>query len=495
VPIQRTVRRGAPRRVDGNTFAPPTSLGVAQRALVPMVSIPRATNPRRFGSRFCAVTALGAILSICAPAGAQTDADHVRSSAAVELTWTQEGSPSVFQRFDIVVDSVRRGLIGVACRPVDGDSECEVPLPGMPPGTHTVELIAVTPQGESSPSQPLQIVIEPSVLLHGSVAPAGVARNASSASSMACADQRCFAVSVLSQGAGVIDRLAALPDGRVLLVRNAREVLVLGDRNVAVAYTARSDSRRDESIADIAVDPAFADTHLVYLAVVTRDATGARSVRVVRSREVGGQLGEQTTIVPDVRVGVDASTPLALDRGGHVYLSLPGGGSTTRDPYEGAVLAFTADGNAAGALLGSPVLARVANRPAAIVPNPAAEDIWVVEAEQTLSRALRVVRRATSGIQTFTVGTGAADTGDNAVRAVAFTSVNEGMLAMAQNGLVLFALSRDLGTISRIVPLPLGDLRPTAIAATTTGDLIVAAVDATDQRRSTVLRLSPVADQ
>jgi hypothetical protein len=395
-----------------------------------------------------------------------------------KIGWTQVGD-TAGMRFDIFVDSNRSTLTGATCAASQGQSDCSAPLPTMTAGQHSLELVAITATGvESSHSSALVVMKSASSTDSLTVVsqPAATDARAGAIPARACAGDACFTISTIANGAGRIDRVASLPDGRILILRGGREILLLDRVGVLPAYDLARDDPRAAAIADLALDPAYQQTKLLYAAVLTRDIERT-TVRIVRLREVAGRFGEAATIVPDLPVARDGVPALAVTSDQRLYLAMPGRASARgRDPYEGVVLAFTTDGQAAGTTAGSPVLSVGTARPGAIAAD--GKQLLIGAIDLPLAAASRLLTiDAAKGVTATAVGDAATST-DIGLRAVTFADPQHGVLITATPpSLELFTLAANGNVVFMREPLALGRLEPSAVAIAGSGDILVAASD------------------
>jgi Glucose / Sorbosone dehydrogenase len=413
--------------------------------------------------------------------------------APQRLAWTQQSAGHDL-RYKIFIDGQAATLAEVSC--VDGPdaTDCSAPLPDMAPGLHTVAISVVDTFGnESVQSQGLSVTVAaPAVtqsMLVGSTpaaspssrAAADSARATESVPSRACGGQDCYTVSLIARGEGAISRLEALGDGRVLMLRDGSDVLLLRDGIVSAAYQLHRDDPRSSAIADIAVDPDFGRNHFVYLAVVTTSADASR-VRLVRVRETADRLAEAATIVPDLPIAHDVLPRLTVAQDRHVYLAIPvATDGSARQPYDGSILAFTDDGRSLGAAVGSPVLTRGPEAPATLERGAAAQ-VWI----GAVADGLQLFRLSADGSLATARAVDAADAG---VVGLAFDRPDHGVLiAATSHALIEFQLSPD-GVAFATRRIDLGGLEATALTIPTAGEVVVAARDAANPQSVTLLSL------
>jgi hypothetical protein len=162
---------------------------------------------------------------------------------------------------------------------------------------------------------------------------------------------------------GTISAMAALDNGRLLIIENRRDIHVIsGDgREVRLAFGSDRPERRRVALA---VDPAFARNHFVYLGLIEAGSRGDE-FSVMRFRELNDSLGEGAVVVGGLPVRGNRDPAFAVDGKGRIYVALPS--DDTRDhPYAQAILRFAADGSADGSREFSPVLTRGLAEPVAL---------------------------------------------------------------------------------------------------------------------------------
>src|SRR5262245_52120416 len=210
-----------------------------------------------------------------------------------------------------------------------------------------------------------------------------------------------FTVDVVATNLEIPWSLAFAPDGRLFFTERTGRVRIvdLTARTMATALTL-DDSLRDGEAGTLGLtlDPSFASTRLVYLYYTAR--TGGNSVnRVVRYREVGGQLGERVVLLdnmpasgthdggrirfgPDgllyITAGDSASSPLAQDvtsLAGKI-LRINRDGTTPRDnPFS------------------SPVYSYGHRNPQGIDWHPVTGDLWESEHGNTGNDEINLIER------------------------------------------------------------------------------------------------------
>jgi hypothetical protein len=243
------------------------------------------------------------------------------------------------------VDNAANALTELQCAdtPADGGYACSARLPSMAPGRHVLEMTSLRSGVESARSAPLVVTR----LASASAFARGDAMAATTASDSAlgrCAPNAsaCGGIDLVAGGLGEISALAALPDGRLLLVENdtAARVVEAGSLLPEPALDLDEPATR---IAGLAVDQAFARSHLIFVATIQPGSAGDGELTVTRYREVANTLGEGAVILSGVRTAATGQVPLAVDGDGLLYVAVPG--SVTGESLRGgAILRLTSDG-------------------------------------------------------------------------------------------------------------------------------------------------------
>jgi len=151
--------------------------------------------------------------------------------------------------------------------------------------------------------------------------------------------QVCPTVTALGTVLGAVSALAALPDGRVLVVEDGRRIRLARAGAVDEAPAAQV-SQAAARISALALDPRFAATHLV-LVGETRTTERGRLLDVVRYRELNGILGEPAVVVVGLRLEGSGDVHLAMDEQGDIFVASPG----PTPAVAGSLLRFGIDGS------------------------------------------------------------------------------------------------------------------------------------------------------
>lgn len=168
--------------------------------------------------------------------------------------------------------------------------------------------------------------------------------------------------------------MAALPDGRFLLVQDDRVVTIAdaAGRGVGLPVDEVDPGTR---VSAVAVDPRFPSTRVVLIGETTVGPGGQATFAIRRYRELGGVLGEGATIVTGLPVVRQGNPAIGLDAAGFVYVALP----ASSPDAEGSILRFSIDGSVPPSNpLGRPEMAAGPSRPVALI-TPAAGELWALD--------------------------------------------------------------------------------------------------------------------
>jgi hypothetical protein len=173
----------------------------------------------------------------------------------------------------------------------------------------------------------------------------------------------CFRIRPISTDLLTPTSLAATADGRVILIEEHRRLRVVADGSLSPRAALAVDSA-EESLAEVAIDPAFASKGSFYVARLAARRNGAET-RITRFQLVEGIAGIPAAAIAPLPASLTAPTPIAVDAAGRVYVAMSDTG--TGDPYAATVLRFNADGSVpVENRAASPVIARGLQTPMAI---------------------------------------------------------------------------------------------------------------------------------
>jgi glucose/arabinose dehydrogenase len=185
----------------------------------------------------------------------------------------------------------------------------------------------------------------------------------------------CARVRFRASDLGAVSDIAAVGDGRLLVVEKGRHVRVITASGL-LQEPAISSPRDDTELASLAVDPAFDRTGYVFLGMTQPLRDGGREFRVVRYRAVQNTLGEGAAVLTGLSFHGDHKPRFALDAAGKIYVAMPAAHDGSSDPYAGRILRFNIDGSVpAENARGSPVVGEGYAIPHALASN--GDDLWI----------------------------------------------------------------------------------------------------------------------
>jgi glucose/sorbosone dehydrogenase len=314
---------------------------------------------RRLPALFVCLALVGA--SNCGGGGSSNDSGGV-VSGSTRIGWDQRASDPAelaFLHFVMYVDGTRNELADAACTTPGSSSgfPCTSSLPPMSAGQHTLEIASyVFIDGalvESAKSAPLVVTASgSSASTVGSVSLASDAAPVSvplppTLRDLTIADGTRLQVRAVAE----VERPASLAisdDGGVFIAdRSGRVRLIRAGSLVGETEVMDGGDAASGGILDLALDPQFNRTHLVF--VMEAVAGDPPTFRVSRFREAGGRLGERAVVFRGVQSAPDRpAASLAFGPDGLLYLALDDGGdqnnATRSGSYNGKVLRLNADG-------------------------------------------------------------------------------------------------------------------------------------------------------
>jgi glucose/arabinose dehydrogenase len=197
-----------------------------------------------------------------------------------------------------------------------------------------------------------------------------------------------FAVETVVGNLEIPWSLAFAPDGRLFVTeRPGRVRIVQGGALVAQPALTLSDVRADGEggLLGLALDPDFANTRLVYLAYTAGTPSGARVNRLVRFREVAGQLGEPAVLLDNIPAAtIHDGGRVRFGPDGKLYVTMGDAAapSTAQDlaSLSGKIYRMNDDGTTpADNPFASPVFSYGHRNPQGIDWHPASGDLWGTE--------------------------------------------------------------------------------------------------------------------
>lgn len=266
---------------------------------------------------------------------------------------------------------------------------CQLPLPAMPSGPHTLQLASfylATPATESAKSGSLQIIVTAIV---ASAEASAMPQRASPSAPSVTSDAREDWPSGLVRVADGLDRpsdLAFTPDGRLWIAERAGRVRIVQEDRLTAEPALTLDPRMPGgAILSLAPDPHFNSNHFVFAIYTEPSRSGAQMFAIARFREVGDTLADRIVILDNVPASPDPRAALRFGLDGKLYAAFDDDG----DPrlvddlasYNGKILRLNPDGTTPDdAPAKSPVFAGGLSSPRGLAWHRAAARLWAADA-------------------------------------------------------------------------------------------------------------------
>ena len=208
-----------------------------------------------------------------------------------------------------------------------------------------------------------------------------------------------FGVEVMTTNLDVPWAMAFAPDGRLFVTERPGRVYILDltARTTQLALTLDGVFAQGEAgLLGIALDPGFATNRLVYLHYTAATSGGAMN-RLVRYREVDGQLGERAVLLDGVRgATIHDGGRLRFGPDGLLYLTTGDaanqGLAQDLSSYAGKILRLNRDGTSPpGNAFGSPVYSYGHRNPQGLDWHPVSGDLWASEHGATGNDEINVI--------------------------------------------------------------------------------------------------------
>lgn len=210
-----------------------------------------------------------------------------------------------------------------------------------------------------------------------------------------------FTVDVVATNLQIPWSLAFAPDGRLFVTERPGRVRIvdLTAGRTATALTL-DDSLRDGEAGTLglALDPSFSSNRLVYVYYTAR-MSGGNVNRVVRYREVGGQLGERIVLLDNVpAAGIHDGGRIRFGPDGLLYITAGDAASSSLAQdvasLAGKILRINRDGTTPrDNPFSSPVYSYGHRNPQGIDWHPATGDLWESEHGNTGNDEINVIER------------------------------------------------------------------------------------------------------
>jgi glucose/arabinose dehydrogenase len=326
-----------------------------------------------------------------------------RITGSERLGWTQAASSAdELNRFSYVayVDGNRVQLSSVQCAPSGTAYQCSSRMPSMSPGSHTIELASFIVDGGATIEGPRSAALR--VTLTGAVASADPENRA--ASEQTTADGASLRLDTVITGVESVTSIAFSEDGFVFVGERSGRIFMtpidefqrggslasytpaieLGDVHLAAAEAG--------GLLDIALDPAFVRTRIVYALYTVAGRDDRSQFRIARFREVAGRLGERAVLFDDQPASPERPAgAIGFGPDGKFYAAFDDGGSggSRASSYGGKVLRLNADGTTPREQSG-PVFAGDYRSPRGFDWHPGSGALWVADAISADAQMLRV---------------------------------------------------------------------------------------------------------
>lgn len=203
------------------------------------------------------------------------------------------------------------------------------------------------------------------------------------------ADGTRFAVQVLITGLDVPWSLAFAPDGRLFVTERPGRVRIVQDSRLLTtpALTLTDVAATGEAgLLGLALHPAFASNHFVYLAYTARTAGGGMVNRVVRYREVNNTLGEPMVLLDNIpAANIHDGARVRFGPDGKLYVTMgdAANASVAQDlaSLNGKIYRLNDDGGLPGdnPFPSSPVYSYGHRNPQGIDWHPGTGELWETE--------------------------------------------------------------------------------------------------------------------
>jgi glucose/arabinose dehydrogenase len=210
-----------------------------------------------------------------------------------------------------------------------------------------------------------------------------------------------FSVDVVATNLQIPWSLAFAPDGRLFVTERPGRVRILdlGAGTNATALTL-DDSLHDGEAGTLglALDPSFSSNRLVYL-YYTAQMSGGSVNRVVRYREVGGQLGERAVLLDNIpAAGIHDGGRIRFGPDGLLYITTGDASNSSRAQdvasLAGKILRINRDGTTPpDNPFSSPVYSYGHRNPQGIDWHPVTGILWESEHGNTGNDEINIIER------------------------------------------------------------------------------------------------------
>jgi glucose/arabinose dehydrogenase len=301
------------------------------------------------------------------------------------IGWTQPATDSVELStfsYAMYVDGARTVSTDATCATTGGpngfDCSSSLPRAQLTPGRHVLELATFTGSGasilESARSSPITVTVVAST---ASVEQA----HAADGTTITTTDGLRLRADIAATGLDDPADLAVAPDGRLFVAERRGLVRSVDPARGTIADGGRV--RDSSELLALTLDPEFVRTRRLYF-VYTTGAEGAIALRLLRTTELNGTLGQPAVLLEEPVLRADAAAAARFGPDGMLFLGLGDGGDPRRSKDLSSPLAkilrLTADGatprdNASA----SPILSPGHRAPRALAWHPDTAALWEIE--------------------------------------------------------------------------------------------------------------------
>jgi hypothetical protein len=284
------------------------------------------------------------------------------------------------------------------------------------------------------------------------------ADTASFPSTVCWAAADCLAVRTIARRSAAITSIAVSADDQLFFIEGQQRISaiasgVLQPRPVLVPLSTKV------HFEQVALDPAFSTTGVMYVGETETFADGSREYRIARYRVVRNQAGERA-VIASIALPSSGRAQFSISSAGHVYVAMPAADQETA----GTILRFAVDGSIPVDQAEGSVIAAGYARPTALAFDEQSQRLWLAGMDDQYRPSVAslggsVVMPASMTVVSMSA---AAAAGDRSL----YLSSETGNLGKAD-------VAPD-GAISNHWQLTIGTSLVRAVAPSTSGDLIVA---------------------
>ena len=277
----------------------------------------------------------------------------------------------------------------------------------------------------------------------------------------------CMAAQTVARSSASISSLTIAPDNRQYFVEGHRQIRVIASNVLQTQPVLVVDSATVQ-VNQLALDPAFAATGVMYVSETETLRDGRREFRLVRYRVLADQARNRAVIFSTVLPSGSAWFAVTP---GYIFVAVPG-----------TLLRLNLDGSVPPNQLGSPIYATGYSVPTAVAFDGASQHLWLTGVDDRGQVSISTQGGMSAAALTPVTAMSATEVGGTSYLFLAF---DDGATAKAQAG--------ANGLSGGAWQLEIGDGLVRDVAASASGDLFVAV----EKRTSTgvpamsVLHLAP----